>query len=141
MLACGIWRTKDGTAAAILYPYRAPLANSRADGDLRSRILGLTLWSNGDAHLFRESTQSLFCVLITELDDSVVLTSGDVGDVNCDGSVNAIDAALFLQFNAGLVGSLPCEDAADVNSDGDITSVDAALILQFTAGLISSLPP
>jgi len=70
-----------------------------------------------------------------------VLTSGDVGDANCDGSVNAIDAALVLQFNAGLVGSLPCEDAADVNGDGDITSVDAALILQFTAGLIGSLPP
>ena len=69
------------------------------------------------------------------------MLSGDVGDANCDGSVNAIDAALVLQFNAGLLGSLPCEDAADVNGDGDITSVDAALILQFTAGLLGSLPP
>ena len=40
------------------------------------------------------------------------------GDINCDGNVNSIDAALALQFSAGLVGSLACEEAADVNGDG-----------------------
>ena len=63
------------------------------------------------------------------------------GDASCDGSVDAVDAALVLQFSAGILGSVPCADGADVNSDGDITSVDAALILQFTAGLLDSLPP
>lgn len=63
------------------------------------------------------------------------------GDVNCDSSVNAIDAALILQFGAGLVGALACQQDADVNGDGTINAVDAALILQFTAGLIASLPP
>ena len=72
---------------------------------------------------------------------STVLTSGDVGDVNCDGTANSIDAALVLQFGTALLGSLDCQDAADVNGDGDITSVDAALILQFTAGLIGVLEP
>ena len=62
------------------------------------------------------------------------------GDVNCDGMVSAVDAALVLQFNAGLSASVPCAAGADVNGDGDITSVDAALILQFTAGLLDSLP-
>ena len=62
------------------------------------------------------------------------------GDVNCDGSVNAVDAALVLQFSAGLLASVPCAEGADVNGDGGITSVDAALILQFTAGLFASLP-
>ena len=64
-----------------------------------------------------------------------------VGDADCDGTVASTDAALVLQFNAGLLDALLCQDAADVNGDGSITSVDAALILQFTAGLLNSLPP
>ena len=63
------------------------------------------------------------------------------GDASCDGNVNAIDAALILQFSAGLLGALDCQDAADVNNDGAINSIDAALILQFTAGLLDSLGP
>jgi hypothetical protein len=59
--------------------------------------------------------------------------------VNCDHVVNAIDAALILQFGAGLVDELSCEDAADVNGDGEINAVDAALVLQFVAGLIDEL--
>ena len=64
-----------------------------------------------------------------------------VGDVNSDGQVNAIDAALILQFGAGLIGSVPNPGSADVNSDGQINAIDAALILQFSAGLVRSLPP
>ena len=63
------------------------------------------------------------------------------GDANCDGTADDIDAALILQFTAGLLGSLDCQDAADVNGDLEVTSVDAALILQFTAGLVEELPP
>ncbi len=62
-----------------------------------------------------------------------------LGDVNCDGIVNSIDAALILQFVAGLVSSLPCAQNADVNHDGQVNSIDAAIILQYTAGLISHL--
>ena len=65
----------------------------------------------------------------------------ELGDVNSDGQVNAIDAALILQFSAGLIGSVPNPASADVNSDGEMNAVDAALILQFSAGLIGSLPP
>ena len=74
-------------------------------------------------------------------DTPVPTSTPDVstGDANCDGTVNAVDAALILQFNAGLIDSLACQDAADVNSDGEVTSVDAALILQFVAGLVGSL--
>jgi len=67
--------------------------------------------------------------------------AGDLGDVNCGGTVDAIDAALVLQLGAGLLGSLACKDNADANEDGTINSIDAALILQFTAGLLPSLPP
>ena len=65
---------------------------------------------------------------------------GGSGDVNCSGEVNAIDSALILQFSAGLVGSLACQEDGDVNGSGDINSIDAAIVLQFVAGLISNLP-
>jgi hypothetical protein len=58
------------------------------------------------------------------------------GDANCDGGVTAVDAALVLQYDAGLIDSLPCEDNADVNNDGVINAIDAALILQLVAGLL-----
>ena len=59
-----------------------------------------------------------------------------LGDANCDGSVNSIDAAIVLQFVAALIGSVPCPDNADADQDGDIDAIDAALILQHEAGLI-----
>ena len=63
------------------------------------------------------------------------------GDISCDGSVNSIDAALILQFGAGLTGLLACQASGDVNADGSVSAIDAALILQYSAGLIDSLPP
>ena len=63
------------------------------------------------------------------------------GDASCDGTVNAVDAALILQFSAGLLNSIACASAADVNGDGTIDALDAALILQLAAGLVESLPP
>ena len=64
--------------------------------------------------------------------------SGLLGDVNSDGTVDAIDAALVLQFVAAFFDSI---SNGDVNEDGTTNSIDAALILQFTAGLVNSLPP
>jgi hypothetical protein len=61
------------------------------------------------------------------------------GDVNDDGHVNSIDAALILQLEAGLLSSLVNMPSADVNHDGHVNSVDAALILQLEAGLITTL--
>lgn len=64
-----------------------------------------------------------------------------LGDVNCDGNVNSIDAALVLQLTAGLITAVRCYGNTDVNADGTLNAIDAALILQFEAGLLRSLPP
>lgn len=64
-----------------------------------------------------------------------------IGDINCSGRIDSIDAALVLQRVALLVGPLVCESNGDVNHDNRLTSVDSALILQFVAGLIDHLPP
>ena len=64
-----------------------------------------------------------------------------LGDVNCDGAINSIDAALIVQMWADLTQSLPCQHIADVNGSGVIGPIDALLILQYDAGLLSDLPP
>lgn len=68
-------------------------------------------------------------------------TPGNVlaGDVSCDGTTNALDAALLLQVTAGLLLATPCPWNGDVNGDGSHDPLDATLILQFDAGLIGEL--
>ena len=68
-------------------------------------------------------------------------TPGRLGDVDCAGDIDSIDAALLLQHGAGLLRSLPCQENADTNADGTVNSVDAALVLQYVAGFLNRLPP
>lgn len=58
-----------------------------------------------------------------------------LGDVNGDGTVNSIDAALVLKYASGLDVSLNTA-AADVTGDGLVNSIDAALILKYAGGAI-----
>ena len=59
------------------------------------------------------------------------------GDLNGDGQVTSVDAAITLRVAAG---SCPCDAttlaAADVSGDGRINSLDALMILQAAAGAI-----
>lgn len=64
----------------------------------------------------------------------------ELGNVDCSGTVDSIDAALVLQDVAGLAPSLPCANLADVDEDGLVTSLDASFILQYVARLIPVLP-
>ncbi len=57
-----------------------------------------------------------------------------VGDVNRDGSVNAVDASMILQHYALTSIGLPSkiyETAADLNHDGRIDAVDASIVLSY----------
>jgi alpha-tubulin suppressor-like RCC1 family protein len=70
--------------------------------------------------------------------DTPTPTPAGLGDANKDGRVNAIDAALILQYSAGLIASI--NPNADVNHSGQINAIDSAVILQYSAGLIPGLP-
>jgi len=62
-------------------------------------------------------------------------------DANCDHATTSIDAALVLQYSAGLLDDfLPCLHVTDMNTDCFINALDAALVLQTTAGLLPELP-
>ena len=64
------------------------------------------------------------------------------GDINGDENVSSYDAALTLQYSAGLISDWTEDQitAGDVNGDENISSYDAALILQYSAGLIDEFP-
>ena len=61
------------------------------------------------------------------------------GDASCNGRVDAVDASLDLQWDAGLIDALACFSAADANNDYAVDSLDAVLVLQQEAALIDRL--
>lgn len=59
-----------------------------------------------------------------------------LGDVNLDGIVNSIDAALILKYAAGMAELSEKQlENGDFNGDGTVNSIDAASILKLVAGL------
>jgi serine protease len=62
-----------------------------------------------------------------------------LGDVDCNGAVDALDALHVLRHAAGFQGEGLCIMDGDVNCDGYIDAVDALAILRYVAGL-SILP-
>ncbi len=68
------------------------------------------------------------------------------GDVDCDGSINSVDALLILRFVAYLTpGTATCTSGsvympgADVDSNSVVNSIDALYILRYVAQLPSPL--
>ena len=63
------------------------------------------------------------------------------GDINGDGSYNAADVLMVLQYDANNITLEPDQiTAADVNGDGSYNASDALLILQRGANKIESFP-
>ena len=63
--------------------------------------------------------------------------TGNLGDVNEDGTIDIVDALLIAQEYVGLNPSNFNAGNADTNCDGNIDIVDALLIAQFYVGLIN----
>lgn len=62
------------------------------------------------------------------------------GDVNNDGMVDDVDAALVYAISNGkLTADLSQQDAADINGDGQVTAKDAEIIYAFYLGELTSL--
>lgn len=69
-----------------------------------------------------------------------VIYSGDalpvlLGDADCSGTVDSIDALLILRYSMGIETSLPSLDNADVTGDGVIDSIDALTVLRSALGI------
>jgi hypothetical protein len=65
--------------------------------------------------------------------------NSSAGDVDCNGHVTAVDAALILQLDAGIIHALRCPANGDVSDDGSTNAIDALFILQFVAGRLPAL--
>ncbi|WP_019679659.1 leucine-rich repeat protein [Ruminococcus flavefaciens] len=85
---------------------------------------------------YRDSTAEAYA---NKYDRIFVPVDSDMGDVNFDGNVNAVDASMVLAYYARVStnqeGGYNEEQilAADVNHDGDINAVDASSILAYYA--------
>lgn len=88
------------------------------------------------------SSQPLGTFTITRTDAPSPL----LGDANCDGRVDAVDALRVLQYEVGLLsdgGGCPLSngetqmsaDNGDVDRDGDTDAVDALKLMQCTVGI------
>jgi len=75
-----------------------------------------------------------------------------LGDVNCNGNIDSVDALSVLQYEVGArndSGGCPLNDTTselnvavgDANSDGSVTATDALLILQCSVGVSNVMCP
>lgn len=105
------------------------VATVNSDGTITAVGNGYAVVS---ASLEKSNQKASIIVLVNSSD-----TSYELGDVNMDGKVTAVDAMLTLKL--ALIDN-PTDvilGLADVNGDGKITAVDAMRILQYATGEIT----
>lgn len=151
--ADGNYLVTDGNSDIVRKVTPAGVVTTYAQDATWGRLIGIAIGPKGAVVVSDESNHAVY--QISEGGPSVEIYSGAPlsspngllllgpnrpGDVDCSNAVTAIDAALVLQLEAGLIAGLVCNMNADVTLDGQTNPVDALLILQFTAGLVPSLP-
>lgn len=107
----------------------AAVATVNSDGTITAVGNGYAVVS---ASLEKSNQKASIIVLVNSSD-----TSYELGDVNMDGKVTAVDAMLTLKLALIDNPTDAITGLADVNGDGKITAVDAMRILQYATGEIT----
>jgi len=102
------------------------VATVNSDGTITAVGNGYAVVS---ASLEKSNQKASIIVLVNSSD-----TSYELGDVNMDGKVTAVDAMLTLKLALIDNPTDAITGLADVNGDGKITAVDAMRILQYATG-------
>lgn len=105
------------------------VAEVNSDGIITAKGNGYAVIS---ASLEKSSQKASIIVLVNSS-----ATSYELGDVNMDGKVTAVDAMLALKLALLDNPTDAILSLADVNGDGKITAVDAMRILQYATGEIT----
>lgn len=105
------------------------VATVNSDGTITAVGNGYAVVS---ASLEKSNQKAGIIVLVNSSD-----TSYELGDVNMDGRVTAVDAMLTLKLALIDNPTDAITGLADVNGDGKITAVDAMRILQYATGEIT----
>ncbi len=61
-----------------------------------------------------------------------------LGDVDCDGQVNSVDALMILKYAVGMIYDSNIK-YADVDLNGTVNSNDALIVLRFAAGMYEKI--
>jgi beta-xylosidase len=64
---------------------------------------------------------------------------GNLGDINADGQIDAIDLQLMKRYLLGL-GTIENTKLADLDSNGDVNALDFSLLKQYLLGTITVFP-
>ncbi|HEX2926444.1 MAG TPA: carbohydrate-binding protein [Ruminiclostridium sp.] len=105
--------------------------------DVKCDVSGLT--GKHDVYLkFSGDSGYLFNInWFTFSADSVI--TGNLGDINNDGQIDAIDLQLLKKFLLGS-GTIENTKLADLDANGDVNALDFSLLKQYLLGMITTFP-
>ena len=84
--------------------------------------------------------QSGVATTIPNVTIELTIGGGLLGDVDCNGTIEAADAQMILDYEAQLLDKALILTVSDVSGDGVIDSNDAVLIQQYLAGKFETFP-
>lgn len=84
--------------------------------------------------------QSLYGGISSQINLTITGNDAVCGDINGDGSIDALDAVYFTRAIAGWEGyQMPSEAVGDINSDGSVDGQDVIYLIRFLSGWENTL--